>query len=69
VRNHCASEYYVNRNMIGGRGGGTIRRRRLVGDRTEGRRPRYLHRFALERVYTVNTAAAGGNASLLAEIE
>lgn len=27
--------------------------------------PNYLHRFALEQTVTVNTAAAGGNASLL----
>jgi RHH-type proline utilization regulon transcriptional repressor/proline dehydrogenase/delta 1-pyrroline-5-carboxylate dehydrogenase len=28
--------------------------------------PNYLRRFATEQVVTVNTAAAGGNASLLA---
>jgi RHH-type transcriptional regulator, proline utilization regulon repressor / proline dehydrogenase / delta 1-pyrroline-5-carboxylate dehydrogenase len=28
--------------------------------------PNYLRRFASEQVVTVNTAAAGGNASLLA---
>jgi RHH-type proline utilization regulon transcriptional repressor/proline dehydrogenase/delta 1-pyrroline-5-carboxylate dehydrogenase len=27
--------------------------------------PNYLHRLAIEQVVTVNTAAAGGNASLL----
>ncbi len=27
--------------------------------------PNYLRRFALERTYPVNTAAAGGNAALL----
>jgi len=27
--------------------------------------PNYLLRFAAERTYTVNTAAAGGNAALL----
>ncbi len=26
--------------------------------------PRYLHRFATERTYTVDTTAAGGNATL-----
>jgi RHH-type proline utilization regulon transcriptional repressor/proline dehydrogenase/delta 1-pyrroline-5-carboxylate dehydrogenase len=31
--------------------------------------PNYLQRFALEQVVTINTAAAGGNASLLAEEE
>ncbi len=29
--------------------------------------PNYLRRFALEQVVTVNTAAAGGNATLLAD--
>ena len=29
--------------------------------------PNYLTRFALERVVTVNTAASGGNAVLLAD--
>lgn len=28
--------------------------------------PHYLHRFVTERTFTVNTAAVGGNASLLA---
>ena len=27
--------------------------------------PHYLHRFAVERALSVNTAAVGGNASLL----
>jgi RHH-type transcriptional regulator, proline utilization regulon repressor / proline dehydrogenase / delta 1-pyrroline-5-carboxylate dehydrogenase len=27
--------------------------------------PHYLHRFAVERTYTVNTTATGGNAALL----
>jgi RHH-type proline utilization regulon transcriptional repressor/proline dehydrogenase/delta 1-pyrroline-5-carboxylate dehydrogenase len=31
--------------------------------------PDYLHRFALEQVVTVNTAASGGNATLLSEDE
>jgi RHH-type proline utilization regulon transcriptional repressor/proline dehydrogenase/delta 1-pyrroline-5-carboxylate dehydrogenase len=31
--------------------------------------PNYLRRFTLEQVVTINTAAAGGNASLLAEEE
>jgi RHH-type proline utilization regulon transcriptional repressor/proline dehydrogenase/delta 1-pyrroline-5-carboxylate dehydrogenase len=31
--------------------------------------PDYLRRFATEQVVTVNTSAAGGNASLLAEGE
>jgi len=28
--------------------------------------PRYLHRFATERTVSIDTTAAGGNASLLA---
>ena len=31
--------------------------------------PNYLHRLALEQVVTVNTAASGGNATLLADDE
>ncbi len=31
--------------------------------------PRYLHRFATERVLTIDTTAAGGNASLFAMSE
>jgi RHH-type proline utilization regulon transcriptional repressor/proline dehydrogenase/delta 1-pyrroline-5-carboxylate dehydrogenase len=31
--------------------------------------PNYLRRFATEQVVTVNTAAAGGNASLLVDSE
>ncbi len=31
--------------------------------------PNYLERFAAEQVVTINTAAAGGNASLLASDE
>ncbi|HSB98395.1 MAG TPA: aldehyde dehydrogenase family protein, partial [Burkholderiaceae bacterium] len=58
---------YVNRNMIGavvgvqpfggeGRSG--------TGPKAGG--PHYLYRFCSEQTLTVNTAAAGGNASLLA---
>jgi len=31
--------------------------------------PHYLQRFAVERTVTVNTAAAGGNAALLAQAD
>jgi RHH-type transcriptional regulator, proline utilization regulon repressor / proline dehydrogenase / delta 1-pyrroline-5-carboxylate dehydrogenase len=61
---------YVNRNMIGAvvgsqpfGGGG------LSGTGPKAGGPNYLHRFALEQVVTVNTAASGGNATLLAEEE
>ena len=57
---------YVNRNMIGAvvgtqpfGGGG------LSGTGPKAGGPSYLRRFAAEQVLTVNTAATGGNASLL----
>ena len=61
---------YVNRNMIGAvvgtqPFGGT----HLSGTGPKAGGPNYLRRFAAEQVVTVNTAAAGGNASLLAEDE
>jgi RHH-type proline utilization regulon transcriptional repressor/proline dehydrogenase/delta 1-pyrroline-5-carboxylate dehydrogenase len=61
---------YVNRNMIGAvvgtqPFGGT----RLSGTGPKAGGPNYLRRFASEQVLTVNTAAAGGNASLLAQGE
>jgi RHH-type proline utilization regulon transcriptional repressor/proline dehydrogenase/delta 1-pyrroline-5-carboxylate dehydrogenase len=57
---------YVNRNMIGAvvgtqPFGGTA----LSGTGPKAGGPNYLMRFAVEQVVTVNTAAAGGNASLL----
>ena len=61
---------YVNRNMIGAvvgtqPFGGTG----LSGTGPKAGGPNYLRRFATEQVVTVNTAAAGGNASLLAASE
>jgi RHH-type proline utilization regulon transcriptional repressor/proline dehydrogenase/delta 1-pyrroline-5-carboxylate dehydrogenase len=61
---------YVNRNMIGAvvgtqPFGGTG----LSGTGPKAGGPNYLRRFATEQVLTVNTAAAGGNASLLATEE
>ena len=61
---------YVNRNMIGAvvgtqPFGGTG----LSGTGPKAGGPNYLRRFATEQVVTVNTSAAGGNASLLAERE
>jgi RHH-type proline utilization regulon transcriptional repressor/proline dehydrogenase/delta 1-pyrroline-5-carboxylate dehydrogenase len=58
---------YVNRSMIGAvvgtqPFGGTA----LSGTGPKAGGPNYLRRFAAEQVVTVNTAAAGGNASLLA---
>jgi len=61
---------YVNRNMIGAvvgsqPFGGT----HLSGTGPKAGGPNYLRRFALEQVITVNTAASGGNATLLSEEE
>ena len=61
---------YVNRNMIGAvigtqPFGGT----RLSGTGPKAGGPNYLRRFAAEQVVTVNTAAVGGNAGLLAQDE
>jgi RHH-type transcriptional regulator, proline utilization regulon repressor / proline dehydrogenase / delta 1-pyrroline-5-carboxylate dehydrogenase len=60
---------YVNRNMIGAVVGvQPFGGERLSGTGPKAGGPRYLERFAVERTVTINTAAAGGNASLLAEI-
>jgi RHH-type transcriptional regulator, proline utilization regulon repressor / proline dehydrogenase / delta 1-pyrroline-5-carboxylate dehydrogenase len=61
---------YVNRNIIGAvvgtqPFGGT----RLSGTGPKAGGPNYLRRFATEQAVTINTAAAGGNASLLAQDE
>jgi RHH-type proline utilization regulon transcriptional repressor/proline dehydrogenase/delta 1-pyrroline-5-carboxylate dehydrogenase len=61
---------YVNRNMIGAvvgtqPFGGTG----LSGTGPKAGGPHYLQRFGTEQVVTINTAAAGGNASLLAAEE
>jgi RHH-type proline utilization regulon transcriptional repressor/proline dehydrogenase/delta 1-pyrroline-5-carboxylate dehydrogenase len=61
---------YVNRNIIGAvvgsqPFGGT----RLSGTGPKAGGPHYVCRFAFEQVVTVNTAASGGNATLLSEEE
>jgi RHH-type transcriptional regulator, proline utilization regulon repressor / proline dehydrogenase / delta 1-pyrroline-5-carboxylate dehydrogenase len=61
---------YVNRNMIGAvvgtqPFGGTLNSG--TGPKAGG--PNYLRRFTTEQIVTVNTAAAGGNAGLLAQEE
>lgn len=68
VRNRAAvGNLYVNRNMIGATvgvqpfGGGG-----LSGTGPKAGGPHYLPRFAIERVCTVNTAAAGGDLQFLA---
>ena len=63
----ASGNVYVNRNMIGAvvgtqPFGGTG----LSGTGPKAGGPNYLRRFTTEQVVTINTAAAGGNASLLA---
>jgi RHH-type transcriptional regulator, proline utilization regulon repressor / proline dehydrogenase / delta 1-pyrroline-5-carboxylate dehydrogenase len=58
---------YINRSMIGAvvgtqPFGGTL----LSGTGPKAGGPNYLRRFSTEQVLTINTAAAGGNAGLLA---
>ena len=58
---------YVNRNMIGAVvGTQPFGGSGLSGTGPKAGGPDYLRRFALEQVVSVNTAAAGGNASLIA---
>ena len=58
---------YVNRNMIGAVvGTQPFGGSGLSGTGPKAGGPDYLRRFALEQVISVNTAAAGGNASLIA---
>ena len=57
---------YVNRNMIGAVvGTQPFGGSGLSGTGPKAGGPDYLRRFASEQVVTINTAAAGGNASLL----
>ena len=61
---------YVNRNMIGAVVGvQPFGGHGLSGTGPKAGGPHYLARFATEQTVTVNTAAAGGNAALLAESE
>jgi RHH-type proline utilization regulon transcriptional repressor/proline dehydrogenase/delta 1-pyrroline-5-carboxylate dehydrogenase len=61
---------YVNRNMIGAVvGSQPFGGSGLSGTGPKAGGPNYLHRFAIEQVVTVNTAASGGNAALLCEEE
>jgi RHH-type proline utilization regulon transcriptional repressor/proline dehydrogenase/delta 1-pyrroline-5-carboxylate dehydrogenase len=61
-----AGNIYVNRNQIGAVVGvQPFGGEGLSGTGPKAGGPNYLLRFALERTYTVNIAAAGGNAALL----
>ena len=57
---------YVNRSMIGAVVGvQPFGGEGLSGTGPKAGGPRYLHRFATERTVSVDTTAAGGNATLL----
>jgi RHH-type proline utilization regulon transcriptional repressor/proline dehydrogenase/delta 1-pyrroline-5-carboxylate dehydrogenase len=59
--------FYVNRNQIGAVvGSQPFGGEGLSGTGPKAGGPHYLARFATERVMTIDTTAAGGNASLLA---
>jgi len=61
-----AGNSYVNRNMIGAVVGvQPFGGKGLSGTGPKAGGPLYMHRFAGERVMTINTAATGGNAELL----
>ncbi len=62
-----AGNCYINRNMIGAVVGvQPFGGERLSGTGPKAGGPHYMLRFATERTLTINTAAVGGNAGLLA---
>jgi RHH-type proline utilization regulon transcriptional repressor/proline dehydrogenase/delta 1-pyrroline-5-carboxylate dehydrogenase len=62
-----AGNCYINRSMIGAVVGvQPFGGERLSGTGPKAGGPHYMLRFATERTLTINTAAVGGNASLLA---
>jgi RHH-type proline utilization regulon transcriptional repressor/proline dehydrogenase/delta 1-pyrroline-5-carboxylate dehydrogenase len=61
-----AGNAYVNRSMVGAVVGvQPFGGEGLSGTGPKAGGPRYLHRFAVERTLSVNTTAAGGNATLM----
>ena len=61
-----AGNAYVNRTMVGA----VVGQQPFGGEGLSGTGPKaggphYLHRFAVERTLSVNTTAAGGNATLM----
>ncbi|MCZ6637520.1 MAG: aldehyde dehydrogenase family protein, partial [Alphaproteobacteria bacterium] len=65
-----AGNSYINRSMTGAVvGAQPFGGEGLSGTGPKAGGPHYLTRFAVERTITVNTAAAGGNASLFASLE
>ena len=70
VRCMGTGNVYVNRSMIGAVvGSQPFGGHRLSGTGPKAGGPHYLARFAAEQTVTVNTAAAGGNASLFTVAE
>jgi RHH-type proline utilization regulon transcriptional repressor/proline dehydrogenase/delta 1-pyrroline-5-carboxylate dehydrogenase len=66
----AAGNVYVNRNMVGAVvGSQPFGGEGLSGTGPKAGGPHYLPRFCAERVVSVNTAAAGGDAALLAQGE
>ena len=67
IRERCfVGNCYVNRNMIGAVVGlQPFGGERLSGTGPKAGGPHYLLRLCVERTYTVDTTAAGGNASLM----
>lgn len=70
VRQHArAGNFYVNRSMIGAVVGvQPFGGEGLSGTGPKAGGPHYLQRFLVERTFTQDTTAAGGNASLLASV-
>jgi RHH-type proline utilization regulon transcriptional repressor/proline dehydrogenase/delta 1-pyrroline-5-carboxylate dehydrogenase len=64
-----AGNIYINRNMIGAVVGmQPFGGQGLSGSGPKAGGPHYLHRFCTEQTVSINTAAAGGNAALLAAV-
>ena len=69
-RQSAVGNTYVNRSMIGAVvGTQPFGGQGLSGTGPKAGGPNYLRRFTTEQAVTINTAAAGGNASLLAAEE
>ena len=67
VEASVAGNIYVNRNIVGAVVGvQPFGGQGLSGTGPKAGGPNYLSRFATEQTVTINTAAAGGNASLIA---
>ena len=65
-----AGNIYVNRSMIGAVVGvQPFGGMGLSGTGPKAGGPYYLHRFATEKVVSVNTTATGGNIALISSIE